>query len=186
MTPSDRPVAVIFGGQPGAGKSAGVANALKELSSQGGASRIIGDDLRDHHPQYYALTKIDDRTAAFHTDRDTGLWVEKAIAEAKERRVNVVVEGTMRDPGKVANTMLSMREAGYLIDARVLAVPHRLSEQGVMPRYEGQKADRGAGRMTTPEAHQAAYKGLLSTIDLIETRKLADRLTIYRYDQEAL
>jgi hypothetical protein len=40
--------------------------------------------------------------------------------------------------------------------------------------------------MTTPEAHQAAYKGMLGTLALIESQKLADRLTIYRRDQEAL
>jgi hypothetical protein len=49
--------------------------------------------------------------------------VEKAIAEAKERRVNVVIEGTMRNADKVATTMLNLREAGYLIDARVFSRP---------------------------------------------------------------
>ena len=184
VRPSGQPVAVIFGGQPGAGKSAFVGDAVKEFRLRGGASEIIGDDLRDHHPFYFTLGKMDDKTAAFYTDRDTALWVEKAIAEAKERRVNVVIEGTMRNADKVAATMLNLREAGYLIDARVLAVPYRLSEQGIMLRYERQKADRGSGRMTTPEAHQAGYEGMLRTIDQIETQKMADRLTIYRRDQE--
>jgi hypothetical protein len=93
-------VAVIFGGQPGAGKSAGVENAENELRLRGGASQIVGDDLRDYHPHYYTLTKTDDKTAAFFTDRDTAPWVEKAIAEAKERRVNVAIEGTCATPTK--------------------------------------------------------------------------------------
>jgi hypothetical protein len=46
----------------------------------------------------------DDKTAAFYTDRDAGQWVEKAIAYAKEQRVNVVIEGMMRDNNKVAKT----------------------------------------------------------------------------------
>jgi|GEM_PF-4895945 len=64
-------------------------------------------------------------------------------------RVNVVIESTMRDGEKVAATMDSLREAGDQIDARALAVTSRLSEQGIMQRYEKQKVDRGAGRMTT-------------------------------------
>ncbi|RRD64235.1 zeta toxin of the postsegregational killing system [Comamonadaceae bacterium OH2310_COT-174] len=183
---SSQPVAVIFGGQPGAGKSAAVDAAMGELSSQGGAVQIIGDDLRDYHPNYAKLMEADDKTAAFYTDRDTGRWVEKAIAEAKAQRVNIVIEGTMRDGEKVASTMDSLREAGYRIDARALAVSSRLSEQGIMQRYENQKADRGAGRMTTAQAHQAAYDGMLQTLERIEDQKLADSLTIYRRGAEII
>jgi len=184
--PSSQPVAVIFGGQPGAGKSAAVDEAMNELASRGGAVQIIGDDLRDYHQKYARLMRADDKTAAFYTDRDTGRWVEKAIAEAKAMRVNIVIEGTMRDSEKVAATMNSLRETGYQIDARALAVTSRLSEQGIMQRYEKQKADRGAGRMTTPEAHQAAYDGMLQTLERIESQKLADRVTIYRRGAEVI
>jgi len=184
--PSNRPVAIILGGQPGAGKSAVVAAAMQELSQRGGAVEIIGDDLRDYHPSYRRLMSENDKTGAFYTDRDTGRWVEKAIAEAKAQRVNLVIEGTMRDGDKVAATMQSLREAGYAIDARALAVTAKLSEQGIMLRYEGQKADKGNGRMTTPESHKAGYDGMLKTLERIETEKLADRVTVYRRGAEVL
>jgi hypothetical protein len=183
---SNRPVAVIFGGQPGAGKSAAVDAVMNELELRGGAVQIIGDNLRGFHPQYDRLMEKDDTTAAFYTDRDTGRWVEKAIAEAKARRVNLVIEGTMRDADKVASTMKSLREAGYEIEARALAVTLRLSEQGILQRYESQKADRGSGRMTTPEAHKAACDGMLQTLARIEAGKLADRVTIYRRGGERI
>ena len=184
--PSNQPVAVIFGGQPGAGKSAAVDSAMRELEPRGGAVQIIGDDLRGYHPHYARLMERDDKTAAFYTDRDTGQWVEKAIAEAKAQRVNIVIEGTMRDGNKVAATMESLRGAGYEIDARALAVNPRLSEQGILQRYENQKADRGTGRMTTPEAHRAAYDGMPATLERLERDKLADRVTVYRRGAEAI
>ena len=183
---SNQPVAVIFGGQPGAGKSAAVDSAIRELGPRGGAIQIIGDDLRAYHPHYARLMGLDDKTAAFYTDRDTGQWVEKAIAEAKAQRVNLVIEGTMRDGNKVAATMESLRAAGYEIDARALAVNSRLSEQGILQRYEHQKVDRGTGRMTTPEAHQAAYDGMPATLERIERDKLADRMTVFRRGAEAI
>lgn len=145
VRPSHQPVAVIFGGQPGAGKSAAVEGAMNELGSHGGAVQIIGDDLRGYHPKYAQLMERDDKTAAFYTDRDTGRWVEKAIAQAKALRINIVIEGTMRDGSKAAATMESLREAGCRIDTRSLAVAWRLSEQGILQRYENQRADRGAG-----------------------------------------
>jgi predicted ABC-type ATPase len=184
--PVNQPVAVIFGGQPGAGKSAAVDSAMLELESRGGAVQIIGDDLRGYHPHYAKLMGRDDKTAAFYTDRDTGRWVEKAISAAKTQQVNIVIEGTMRDGDKVAATMESLRAAGYEIDARALAVNPRLSEQGILQRYESQKEDRGAGRMTTPEAHRAAYDGIPVTLERIERDKLADRVTVYRRGAEAI
>lgn len=184
--PSGQPVAVIFGGQPGAGKSAAVDAAMRDLEPRGGAVQIIGDDMRGYHPQYARLMARDDKTAAFYTDRDTGLWVEKAIAEAKNQRVSIVIEGTMRDGNKVAETMQSLRAAGYEIDARALAVNERLSQQGIIQRYENQKADRGTGRMTTPQAHQAAYDGMPTTVERIERDKLADRVTLFRRGAEAI
>src|SRR4051812_2053149 len=75
--PQAKPVGVVFGGQPGAGKSAAVDDALRELKDRGGAAQIIGDDMRGYHPRYARLMERDDKTAAYFTDRDTGRWVEK-------------------------------------------------------------------------------------------------------------
>ncbi len=180
VEPVARPVAVIFGGQPGSGKSATLDRAADDLAQRGGAVQIIGDDLRVFHPDNARLMREDDKIAAFYTGPDSGIWVEKAIAYAKDRRFNIIIEGTMRDSNVVAATMTGLRDAGYEIDARALAVPFRVSEQGIYQRYENQKADRGEGRMTTPEAHQAAYDGLPITLARIENEKLADRVTIYR------
>lgn len=180
-TPTAQPTAILFGGQPGAGKSALVDAAVQEFGRRsGGCVPIIGDELRAYHPRYWSLLQVDDKIAALLTDQDTGGWVEKAIAHAKTRKLNVVVEGTMRDAEKVASTMTSLRAAGYRIDARAMAVNERLSWQGVLQRYENQKLDRGTGRMTIERSHSAGYQGLPLTLERIEQEGLADRLTLYR------
>lgn len=184
--PAPKPVAVIFGGQPGAGKSAVVGLANQELALRGGAVEIIGDDLRQFHPHYGRLVGLDDKTAAFYTDRDTGLWIEKSIAQASRLGVSVVIEGTMRDSDKVAATMKMLRDAGFEIDARALAVHHRLSIQGILMRYEGQKQDRGWARMTKEAAHQAGFDGLPITLARIEVEKLADRVSVMRRGGEVI
>ena len=183
---SDRPVAVIFGGQPGSGKSAALSEAIEELKPRGGAAEIIGDDFRSYHPAFGQLMAQNDKTAAFYTDKDTGRWVEKAIAYAKQERLNIVIEGTMRDSNKVVETMTSLRTAGYEIDARALAVNPELSWQGVMQRYEAQKLDRGNGRMTAAHSHQAVCDGMPITLERIEREKLADRITLYRRGEEVV
>ncbi len=80
--PAQRPVAVIFGGQPGSGKSAALDRASDDLAERGGAVQIIGDDLRIYHPANARLMREDDKIAAFYTGPDSGRWVEMAIAYA--------------------------------------------------------------------------------------------------------
>ncbi|MDN6888323.1 zeta toxin family protein [Variovorax sp. CAN2819] len=176
----DDPVVVMFGGQPGSGKSAAIADAVAVLKAHGGGVEIIGDDLRSFHPKYAALLASDDQTAAFYTDLDAGRWVEKAIQHASSKRYNVVLEGTFRQSDVVAATMTRFRQEGYRVDARALAVSKHMSHQGVVERYEKQRAQFGNGRMTTPKAHLDAYEGMLLTVERIESGKLADSIRLYR------
>ena len=184
--PVERPTAVVLGGQPGSGKTPMQKAAEREFSGQGGLAKIIGDDLRSYLPHYKGLQRADDQTAAFYTDRDSGRLVEKAIADAAQRGVNVMVEGTMRNAETVAATLQQFREAGYTTDARALAVSPEMSALGIMQRYAAQKEARGVGRMTAPEAHQNALRGMLDTLDRIQDNRLADSLTIYRRGGEAI
>lgn len=176
---ADRPAAVVLGGQPGAGKSAMQSAAEKEFHSRGGALAIVGDDLRAYHPEYRALLQENDKTAAYNTDRDSGHWVEKLIAYAKEQRFNLVIEGTMRVPEKVAQTLTDLRSAGYAVEARAIAVNERLSTLGIHQRYEQMVADRGHGRFTVPASHEAAYRAMPGTLEAIERDRLADRVAVY-------
>lgn len=184
--PVERPTAVVLGGQPGAGKTPMQNLASREFADKGGIVKIIGDDLRAHLPHYKALQRSDDKTAAFFTDRDSGRLVEKAIAEAAQRSINVLVEGTMRDPDVVQATLERFRRAGFQTDARALAVNPEMSALGILQRYAAQRESRGIGRMTTWEAHEHALKGMLRTLDRIQDQRLADTLTIYRRGGEII
>jgi len=182
----EQPTAIILGGQPGSGKTPMQNHAAREFAASGGMVKIIGDDLRAYLPYYKSLQRADDKSAAFYTDRDSGRLVEKAIAEAAQRRVNVLVEGTMRNPETVVATLRQFRDAGFRTDARALAVSPEMSSLGILQRYAAQKESRGIGRMTTTEAHQNALHGMLDTLDRLQDGRLADKLTIYRRGGEVI
>jgi Zeta toxin len=185
------PRAVILGGQPGAGKSALQSAVEKEMLGQGGVLSIIGDDLRAYHPQYRRLLAANDKTAAFFTDRDSGQW-EKLIAFARDNHFNVLIESTMRVPDKVCGTARDLRDHGYSVDARALAVHTNWSLLGIHQRYEAMLKAHGHARFTLRKSHDDAYKGMLETVDRLQREALADRIAIYRrgniviysYDQE--
>ena len=174
------PKAIMLGGQPGAGKSALQSMAELELAKEGGVLAIIGDELRDYHPLYRRLLKKDDKTAAFYTDRDSGQWVSKLINYTIKKHYHLIIEGTMRRFEVVFDTMKVLREAGYYIDARVIAVNRLLSLLGIYKRYEQMIENNGYGRFTSIEAHDAGYYGMPKTIEQVEQLKLADRISVYR------
>lgn len=174
-----RPEVVMLGGQPGAGKSGLQTDVTSEMKQKNGAIEIIGDDLRPYHPNYARLMLKDSQSAAFYTDLDTGRWVEMLIEEAQKQKLNVILEGTMRQPEVVANTAKSFKEAGYLVDARVLAVKPEVSWQSVHARYEEMLAKGDSPRFTQQATHDMAVNGLLTTLDKLEHEKLADKLSVF-------
>lgn len=176
---SKHPTAIVLGGQPGSGKSPMTCKILQEFENTDDIVPIITDDLRAFLPYYHSLQISEDKLAAFFTGPDTGRLVEMAIADAARRKVNVLVEGTMRSPDVVRKTLGGFRSNGYFTDARVLVVHPALSKLSTMQRYAAQKENRGRGRATTDEAHTAALHGLTISVDIIQREKLADRLSLY-------
>lgn len=173
-----QPTAVILGGQPGSGKSALLDRATSDLQASGATVVINGDDFRAFHPAYTRLQQTDPENAAFYTDRDSGRWVEKTIEHAKSLGVNMVIESTMRNPATFEKTSESLREAGYRVEARAMAVPAAESWQGVHLRYEGMLERGEQGRFTKREAHDAGYKGVPLTLRAIEKHGWAQRITL--------
>lgn len=172
------PVAVILGGQPGAGKTRLLNTAALELQARGPLAVINGDDLRSFHPACPVLQRDDPLNAACHTDHDSGRWVEKLIEAARDRRVNLVIESTMRRPEVFIRTGGQLHAAGYRVEAWAMAVPERLSWQGVHQRYEAMLAAGSAARFTAREAHDAGAAGMLDTLGRIERDGLAGRVMV--------
>lgn len=174
---SEDPKAVVFGGQPGAGKTKLVDRTVVEM---GGATVIEGDQFRRYHPRFDEIQERHGKDAANYTGPDAGRWTEMAINHGIENRYNLAIEGTMRNPDTVRATTGKLREAGYDVEARVMAVPDLESWQGVHLRYERQHArNPEAARFTTRDAHDAAYTGMMNTLDAIEKERLASRLSLH-------
>ncbi|CAH2898043.1 MAG: hypothetical protein PPHEMADM_3165 [uncultured Paraburkholderia sp.] len=166
--PAQRPVAIILGCQPGAGKA-----ALDELA--GNAVKIDADELRKNHPGYIALMREDDRTAADRTHGDAGPWAVKLTSAAMAARRNLIVDGTMRDPDNLAK----LCRTGYRIEARVMAVDALVSRLSIHGRYERQVQANGFGRWSNRDKHDAAFTGVPLTVEKLEAEQLVDRMTVF-------
>lgn len=182
----ERPQMVIIGGQPGAGKSRTMAGVERELTHQGGALKISPDDFRKHHPNFEKLNIANDRTSSSFTHEDAGIWAEKLEKYGRAHKLNVILEGTLRTPENAAVRLQEYKAAGYTTDVRVVATNERTSWQSVHSRYESDKKKDDYGRWVPQDGHDSAYKGVLDSVELIEARKLSDRVGIYDRNGKAI
>lgn len=176
----EQPTFVMLGGQPGAGKTGLLTTSRDELREQGATITVVGDDLRSFHPGCRSLQRRDPEHAAFLTNPDASRWVERLLEDARERRVNVVLETTMRQPDNVERIMTAFREAGYRTEARVVAINERESWQRVHLRYEAMIAAGAAPRFTLKAVHDAAAVGMITSLERVEEKGLADRIEVRR------
>lgn len=178
MTPAERPRLIVLGGQPGAGKTGVLIASHAELEHSDSAIRIVGDDLRSYHPQFLSFQRQDPETASQFTQMDAGRWTEKLLAVATGRKVNIVFETTMRTPENVARVIGMAREAGYDVETRAVAVNPRLSWQGNHYRFEEMLRLGDAARIPPRHIHDAAVDGLRTSLEKIESERLADRVQL--------
>lgn len=176
--PVVRPLCVILGGQPGAGKS-GLLEASKQDFIDRNVVMINGDELRYYHPNYLNILKTDERQFAELTDPYARPWTKQLFDRTIETRRNVVFEGTMREVGPITDTMRRLQDADYYVVARVIAAHENDSMAGIHRRYEEQKAAKGFGRWSNIQAHNDAYNGMPATVGYIEQNKLADCVEVY-------
>lgn len=173
-----RPRAVIMGGQPGSGKSK-LLEASREVFPDGNVVVINGDELREYHPQSPEIFKLDDKRYAERTDADSRVWTKRVFDKAIETKRNIIFESTMREAEPISETMKRLRDEGYELTAKVVATHERISKTSIYMRYEQQKYDKGYGRFTSQDSHDAGYVGMPKTVDHIDKNKLVDCLEVY-------
>jgi hypothetical protein len=188
LLPSDTPTMLAVGGQPGAGKSNAIKGIEAEFADRGGLLVVDLDALRENHPKHNQLMRADDKAAAQYTYDDARIWAQKLEDYAKANRHNVLVESLMTSPDGVGGWLQDYREAGYRTEAHVVAVNERSSVQGIVQRYEGQKAESldNVGRTVPRQVHDLAYDRVRDTFDRIETDKLSDRVVVHDRNGQVL
>ncbi len=179
--PQERPVVLLVAGPPGSGKTTVVGDLLHPvLSQRGGCVRISSDLYKNAHPHYPALLAEDVRTAGVGVRPDIRRWQAAMEQHAREHCFDALVETAFADADDVRAQVLAYRGAGYRVEVVALACAPAWSQLGVLTRYTEQALATGTGRYVSWENHDACAAALVATLRMVETEKLADRITVVR------
>lgn len=168
--PQDKPTAFLLGGQPASGKSS--------LQSDPSVLGINGDLYRVFHPDFARLL-LDPQTYSQETQIFSNVFTERMIEEVSERRLNVSIEGTMRNKKVPENTAEYFHKKGYRVVVRCIAAPGLFTGINVYYRYAEEIAVNGYGRLADMDVHDEAVAELPHTIDHLYDNKFVDEIQVY-------
>ncbi|GHU55987.1 toxin zeta [Clostridia bacterium] len=181
-TPVNEPVAIILGGQPGAGKT-----TLHQIfeNQMPNIIKIVGDDFREYHPHFDKLNeKYADSVP--YTAPFAGKMTEALIEELSGKKYNLIIEGTLRTTDVPLKTNAILKNKGYKTELSIIATPAEKSWQGTLDRYNKMLEKGMTPRATEKSHHDKVVNVLAENLDALYLSKEFDKITLYNRNKEKL
>lgn len=159
------PKAYLICGQPGAGKSYLVAH-LKDKS----IAFINGDEYRYFHPHIQELREALGEKYMEATRSFNGKMTEALIDDLSDKRINLMIEGTLRTIDVPVKTKNLLEKKGYDVTLCVLVIRPEISYLRAKQRYVDMKKLGVIPRSTDVSFQQNITDGLISNLDAIYKR----------------
>ena len=131
---SKQPIAILLGGQSGAGKT--TIHRIKQKEFQGNIVIIDGDSFRSQHPHYLELQKEYGKDSVEYTKDFAGKMVEYLVTELSHLGYNLLIEGTLRTIDVPKKTAQLLKSKGYEVQLAIIATKPKLSYLSTLIRYE--------------------------------------------------
>lgn len=176
---SKEPCAIILGGQPACGKST-LINVAKKDQPNLDFLTVNGDLYREFHPEKDKLIK-DPIKYPIETQIFSSVFTEKLIEEAIKRKCNIIIEGTMRNPDVPLKTAQKFKDAGFTVEAYIIAAPKEFTQLGLYNRYQEEVLSKGQGRLADIDSHNKAVNGLMKSANQLYSGKAVDKISIHTY-----
>ncbi|MFZ6779689.1 zeta toxin family protein [Undibacterium sp. Ji83W] len=179
----EQPVAIFLGGQPGSGKGGLARKTMEELSAEK-TVHIDVDNLRENHPSYRSWQRdpATEKIAADLSHADASAWGKSLFSSAIANRRNIMIDGTLGNPQSTEKQINTLKDAGYEVTVRALAVQPEVSHLGVLKRFE-EGVQKGAPRWVPREVEASAYEGLPKTLQLVESTQTDAPIQVQVFDR---
>lgn len=171
-------------GQPGAGKL--LAARMVRRAMRAGTTRLVGDDFKASHPDYFQLLRDDPRSAGAAIRTDYRAWFSRAEEYVRRRRGDVLLEAAPGSVEEFLDSALPFAADGYPVELVVLAVRAADSRLATALRYTRALQIGGTGRFTTRSGHDTCFHALADIVAVAEWHPQIAAITVIRRDGQAL
>lgn len=182
-TPQDEPIAIIVGGQPGCGKGGVIAYTKNQVEANGKCIILITtDEYKPYHPNAIEIARKYPTEYVEIVEQDAGPWTGSIMKKAIDDKHNFIFEGTLKND-RILDRIQELKQNGFNVTVRALAVPRLESLLTVHERYEKQMEVLTYGRLISIEHHNKAYDGIPTVVDKIEKSGLCTVEVYLRGDE---
>ena len=176
------PIAIIVGAQPGSGKGSLIGYSRK-MFPDNNVIIISSDDYKPFHPKAGEIAKKFPTAYLSVVEKDSARWTSKILQEAIQNKYNFIFEATLKNE-RILERMRELKENGFDVVVRGMAVSYLESLLSVYERYEKQVEARSWGRFFDPLNYNYIYKNIPNTIEAIEKSNDCDALEIYKRGED--
>lgn len=182
---SKQPIAILLGGQSGAGKT--TIHRIKQKEFQGNIVIIDGDSFRSQHPNYLALQEKYGKDSVDYTNGFAGKMVEHLVDELSTQGYHLLIEGTLRITQVPRKTAQLLASKGYQVSLAIICTKPELSYLSTLIRYEELYAiDPTQARATPKEHHDGIVENLVDNLNELESDKLFNQIQFYQRDRTCI
>ena len=182
---SKQPIAILLGGQSGAGKT--TIHRIKQKEFPGNIVIIDGDSFRSQHPHYLELQQEYGKDSVEYTKDFAGKMVESLVTELSHFGYNLLIEGTLRTIDVPKKTAQLLTNKGYEVQLALIATKLKLSYLSTLIRYEELYAiNPNQARATPKEHHDFIVNHLVDNTRQLEELAIFERIQIYQRDRSCV
>jgi hypothetical protein len=200
--PVESPVAIIVGGQCGAGKSGLMSYCHKMFDNRpylpydASDDKIDDDWVRDNviqieDDEFRAYFPNEREIAINHpneyiqiTNKLTNELTAKIFDYVSRNKYNIIFHQTLKNNRIADDGIVKLKNLGYAVIVRALAVNELESRMSMIERSLGQLEKKGYCRNVTTSDHDNTYNGMPSTLDYIESNGRFDILQVFKRGQK--
>lgn len=182
VTPQENPIAILLGGQPGAGKSFGSLEMSKRLDFN--LLIINGDEFRPYHQYYHEIYQQYGKDASKYTGEFTGKMVQRIRNEAIKSRFNLLIEGTFRTADIPLQELANFKCNGYQTTVLICTCPAEISWESTLKRAEEQQRQGMQPRFVPREHFDFVVAHLATNAELVLREGKPDGFEVYSRTQK--
>ncbi len=181
---TDKPFAVILGGQPGAGKG----NVYKYYADNVTSNfvELNCDDYREYHPHFKELYKKYGDADSDYTQDFVSKINKRLVCDLSEAGYNMIIESTLHSQNVSLSINEQLKALNYKVDLCVVGTSKDVSWQGTINRKEQAINDGIQPRAVTREYHDYVCENICNSLSTVYESGKMDNITIFNRNKECL
>ena len=180
----DFPVAIVLGGQPGAGKSNIYQIARKRFSNN--LVELDCDAFRAYHPYYEQIKIMFGKEDGARTNPFVFKAVDTLVEELSDQKYNLIIESSLNRSKTAINNGKMLPPKGYEVELHIMATNKEVSWKSTINRYYEELKRKGKPRAVPRDFHDTVISNICNSLYEVKKSGLMSNILMFDRKQNCL